>query len=43
MALKSLVFFEDAEDDPMPYMLQYIDWGGAKKRITESVCALSAK
>jgi hypothetical protein len=37
MVLKSLVFFDDAEDDPMPYMLQPIDWNVAKQRIIESV------
>ncbi len=37
MVLKSLVFFEDAEDDPMPYMLQPIDWNVAKQRIVDSV------
>lgn len=37
MVLKSLVFFDDAEDDPMPYMLQPIDWTVAKQRIVDSV------
>ena len=41
MVLKSLVFFEDAEDDPMPFMLQPIDWTDAKKRITGSVRTLT--
>ena len=43
MVLKSLVFFEDAEDDPMPYMLQPINWNDAKKRIIKSVRALPPK
>jgi hypothetical protein len=35
--LKSLVFFDDAEDDPMPYMLQTINWPEVKQRIIEAV------
>jgi hypothetical protein len=38
MVLKSLVFFDDAENDPMPYMLQPIDWEAVKQRIGTSVC-----
>ncbi len=41
MVLKSLVFFEDAEDDPMPLMLCPIDWSDAKQRIAKSVRAIS--
>jgi len=37
MVLKSLVFFEDAEDDPMPHMLQTINWSEVKHSITDSV------
>ncbi len=37
MVLKSLVFFDDAEDDPMPYMLKPIEWNVAKQRIVDSV------
>ena len=39
MVLKSLVFFDDAEDDPMPYMLHPFDWETAKKRIADCVRA----
>lgn len=34
MALKSLVYFEDAEKDEMPNMLVNIDWGVVKEAIT---------
>ena len=37
MVLKSLAFFGDAEEDPMPFMLLPIDWNLAKQRIIESV------
>ena len=43
MVLKSLVFFDDAEDDPMPYMLQPIDWNAAKQRIADSVRSTQMK
>ena len=33
LVLKSLVFFDDAEDDPMPKMLVDFDWVAAKQRI----------
>jgi hypothetical protein len=29
--LKSLIFFEDAEKDPMPHLLTPIDWGEVKR------------
>ena len=32
--LKSLSYFADAEDDPMPKMLKAIDWGMVKKKIS---------
>ena len=38
--LKSLVFFDDAEDDPMPNMLNQFNWEAAKQRISEVVALL---
>jgi len=35
--LKSLVFFEDAEKEPMPKMIKKVDWREVKKEITERV------
>jgi len=40
--LKSLVFFDDAEEDPMPNMLAAFDWPLAKQRIADAVSDLSA-
>ena len=37
MALRSMVFFDDAESDPMPVMLKPFDWSAAKERIQDSV------
>ena len=37
--VKSLVFFDDAEEDPMPEMLKRCDWHEAKRRIVEAVAA----
>ncbi|RMF96848.1 MAG: hypothetical protein D6734_03155 [Candidatus Schekmanbacteria bacterium] len=31
--LKSLVFFDDAEEEPMPVMLKSVDWKNIKKKI----------
>jgi hypothetical protein len=39
--LKSLVFFDDAEDDPTPNMLVAFDWTAAKQRISEAVSTVS--
>ena len=39
LALRSLVYFCDAEDMPMPRMLVPFDWEGAKDRIVKSVRA----
>ena len=39
--LKSLVFFDDAEEDPMPNMLNAFDWTLAKQRISDAVSDLS--
>ncbi len=33
--LKSLVFFEDAEDEPMPIMIENIEWEAVKKKIAK--------
>jgi predicted nucleotidyltransferase component of viral defense system len=33
--LKSLAFFEDAEDEPMPIMIEDIDWNEMKKELQE--------
>jgi predicted nucleotidyltransferase component of viral defense system len=35
--LKSLVYFEDAEDDPMPLMKKQTDWKKIKKKIVKEV------
>lgn len=37
IALRSMVFFDDAESDPMPVMLKPFDWSEAKERIQDSV------
>lgn len=34
MVLKSLSYFADAENDPMPNMLQIVSWDEVKRRIT---------
>jgi len=39
--LKSLVFFDDAEEDPMPNMLKPCDWETVKRRIFETVARYS--
>ena len=31
--IKSLSYFDDAENDPMPVMLEHVDWGEVKSRI----------
>ena len=41
--LKSLVFFDDAEDDPMPNMLKPFNWEMAKKNISDAVAAVALK
>ena len=37
LALRSLVYFDDAEEDPMPVMLQPMTWETAKERIRRAV------
>lgn len=39
--LKSLVFFEDAENQPMPRMHKDVSWEQAKEAITDSVKSIS--
>jgi hypothetical protein len=39
--LRSLVFFEDAETEPMPRMLRRVTWSEIKKTIIEEVRRLS--
>ncbi|MGM0498037.1 MAG: nucleotidyl transferase AbiEii/AbiGii toxin family protein [Bacteroidota bacterium] len=39
--LKSLVYFEDAESDPMPVMKEQTDWNEIKKKITKEVKDIS--
>lgn len=35
--LKSLVYFEDAEPEPMPYMLENVSWEQVKTTISKLV------
>lgn len=37
--LRSLVFFEDAEQEPMPHMIRQVCWNRVKERIVEEVQA----
>lgn len=37
LVLRSLVYFDDAEDDPMPMMLKPLDWETTKERIRQAV------
>lgn len=39
--LKSLVYFNDAEEEPMPNMLAPFDWNEAKAHIRQAVAAFS--
>jgi hypothetical protein len=39
--LKSLTYFDDADEDPMPCMLRPCDWDHAKQRIADSVSVAS--
>lgn len=41
--LKSLVYFNDAEEDPMPNMLTPFDWKATKKQISNAVSAINTK
>ena len=40
MTLKSLTWFEDAEDDPMPFMLRDYSWETVKAKIIAEVAHL---
>jgi hypothetical protein len=37
LVLRSLVYFDDAEDDSMPIMLKTMTWESAKERIRDAV------
>ena len=37
LVLRSLVYFDDAEDDPMPRMLKPMRWEAAKAGIQQAV------
>jgi len=39
LVLRSLVYFDDAEDDPSPVMLKPLSWDDAKERICDAVRA----
>jgi predicted nucleotidyltransferase component of viral defense system len=41
LVLKSLTYFDDADEDPMPYMLRPCDWDQAKQKIADAVPAAS--
>lgn len=40
MAIKSLTYFDDAENEPMPYMLKNKSWSEIKERILKEVRSL---
>lgn len=37
MALKSIAYFDDAESEPMPFMLKEISWNNIKERILKQI------
>lgn len=41
--LKSLVYFDDAEEEPMPIMIKEIKWEEVKKKIRDSVLSFNIK
>jgi hypothetical protein len=41
--LKSLVYFDDAENEPMPKMLQPVEWGVVKEKIKKEANELLVK
>ena len=41
MVLKSLTYFQDAEEDPMPEMIINADWNNVKETIIKEVKSLS--
>jgi predicted nucleotidyltransferase component of viral defense system len=38
--LKSLIYFDDAEQEPMPMMIKQVDWDKIKEKIKEAVLAI---
>lgn len=40
--IKSLTYFEDAEDEPDPVLLTRMTWSQAKQVICDAVAALAA-
>ena len=40
IAMKSLVYFEDAEADPMPFMFDDTDWSSVKANIREAIVGI---
>ena len=38
--MKSLTYFEDAEPEPMPVMLEYANWEDVKSRLRQAVINL---
>ncbi len=40
LVIKSLVYFDDADEEPMPYMLSPITWEDACARITQAVAQI---
>ena len=40
IALKSLTYFEDAEQDPMPYMFENVSWADMKAQILQEISGL---
>ncbi len=41
LVLRSLVYFDDAEMEPMPNVLEPLDWESVKRLISDSVKALA--
>lgn len=41
MTIKSLTYFEDAESDPMPFMMNSVTWDKVKTKILQEVQSLS--
>lgn len=37
MAMKSIAYFDDAEQEPMPFMLKEKSWNDIKKRILKEI------
>lgn len=41
MILKSLIYFDDAENDPEPFMFETIDWNQIKSELRKQVAKLT--